>query len=106
LKRNNYFFLIGRRFDSTEALANGLLSSVHPTAAAALSHSIHLAKSISQKSPLVIRGIKEHIRFSLEHSVSEGLEHAAIWNSGMLSASDISACLSAGKHSTPVFSKL
>jgi enoyl-CoA hydratase/carnithine racemase len=96
----------GRRFDSAEARANGLLSSVHPTPASAFSHSMHLATLISKKSPLVIRGIKEHIRFSDEHSASEGLEHAAIWNSGMLSASDIGACMSAGKQGIPTFSKL
>jgi enoyl-CoA hydratase/carnithine racemase len=67
---------------------------------------MQLAMTISKKSPLVIRGIKEHIRFSDEHSTSEGLEHAAVWNSGMLSASDIGACISAGKHGTPQFSKL
>jgi enoyl-CoA hydratase/carnithine racemase len=96
----------GRRFDSAEARANGLLSSVHPTPASAFSHSLHLAALISKKSPLVIRGIKEHIRFSDEHSASEGLEHAAVWNSGMLSASDIGACMSAGKQGIPTFSKL
>ena len=96
----------GRRFDSAEALANGLLSSVHPTPSSAFSHAIQLASIISKKSPLVIRGIKEHIRFSDEHSASEGLEHAAVWNSGMLSASDIGACISAGKQGTPIFSKL
>ncbi len=99
-------YFAGRRFDSAEAQANGLLSSVHPTPAAALAHAMQLASSISKKSPLVVRGIKEHLRFSDEHSVSEGLEHAAIWNAGMLSASDIGACMSAGKHGTPVFSKL
>jgi hypothetical protein len=83
-----------------------LLSSVHPNLASALSHSLQLASSISKKSPLVIRGIKENIRFSDEHSALEGLEHAAIWNSGMLSASDIGACMSAGKQGTPLFSKL
>jgi enoyl-CoA hydratase/carnithine racemase len=96
----------GRRFDSTEAAANGLLSSVHSTPAAALLHAMQLAASISKKSPLVIRGIKEQVRFSNEHSASEGLEHAAVWNSGMLSASDIGACMSAGKQGAPTFSKL
>jgi enoyl-CoA hydratase/carnithine racemase len=96
----------GRRFDAAEALVNGLLSSVHPSPSSAFCHCMQLAMTISKKSPLVIRGIKEHIRFSDEHSTSEGLEHAAVWNSGMLSASDIGACISAGKHGTPQFSKL
>jgi enoyl-CoA hydratase/carnithine racemase len=54
-----------------------------------------IAAEIAKKSPLAVRGTKEILLYSRDHSVSEGLNYIATWNSGMLSQTDISAALAA-----------
>ena len=48
-----------------------------------------LAQEIASKSPLAIRGTKNMILYSRDHSVADGLDHIATWNSGMLSQTDL-----------------
>jgi enoyl-CoA hydratase len=48
-----------------------------------------IARVISQKSPLVVRGIKQHLLHTRDHSVTEGLNQVANWNAGMLFSDDI-----------------
>ncbi|MFT6052391.1 MAG: enoyl-CoA hydratase, partial [Halioglobus sp.] len=41
------------------------------------------------------RGSREMLLYSRDHSVAEGLNYIATWNSGMLSQADIGAALAA-----------
>ena len=50
---------------------------------------LELAQEIASKSPLAIRGTKEMIRFSRDHSVEEGLNYIATWNAAMLQSDDL-----------------
>ena len=65
---------------------------------------ITLAKTIAAKSPLTIRGIKEIINYSRDHSVSDSLNYVAAWNSGVLLSNDIQEAITAHMEKrSPVF---
>ena len=49
----------------------------------------NIAATIASKSPLAVRGSKEMLLFSRDHSVQEGLNYVATWNAGMISAQDL-----------------
>ena len=48
-----------------------------------------IAAEIATKSPLSIRGTKEMMRYTRDHSVEDSLNYIATWNAGMLSAADL-----------------
>jgi enoyl-CoA hydratase len=48
-----------------------------------------IAATIASKSPLAVRGSKEMLLYSRDHSVQEGLNYIATWNAGMLSVQDL-----------------
>ena len=47
------------------------------------------------QSPLAVRGSKEMLLYSRDHSVSEGLNYIATWNAGMMSQVDLQAGIAA-----------
>jgi enoyl-CoA hydratase len=60
-----------------------------------------IAQSIAAKSPLAVRGSKEALLYSRDHSVSDSLNFIATWNSGMLSEADVQAGLQAQLEKRP-----
>ena len=48
-----------------------------------------IAKSIAEKSPLVIRGIKEMLLYKRDHTVNDSLENMANYNAAMLLSNDL-----------------
>ncbi len=87
--------LTGRRFDAAEADRRGLLSAVLPDAEATLAHARTLAHTITAKSPLAIRGTKEVLNYSRDHTIEDGLKFVATWNAAMLLSNDIQAAVMA-----------
>ena len=79
----------GRRFDAGEAKAIGLISEVVNDTAAVGGRAMEMAEDVSRKSPLAIAGIKRNLAYSRDHSVADGLEYIAAWNSGMLRPEDL-----------------
>lgn len=70
-----------------------------------MEHVLAIAQAIAGKSPLSIRGSKQVIMYSREHSVADGLDYIATWNAGMLMSDDIKIALKAQKKAeAPVFS--
>ena len=59
-----------------------------------------IAKAIAGKSPLAVRGSKEMLLYSRDHSVAEGLNYIATWNSGMMSQADLQAGMQAQMEKT------
>src|SRR6266403_1954231 len=78
----------GRRFDADEAKAIGLVNNVYQTPEALRAGVAETAATIAAKSPLSIRGIKEMILYSRDHSVADGLNYVATWNAAMLISED------------------
>lgn len=94
----------GRNFDGLEATAMQLSNASFADRDALLQHVFKIAAEIAGKSPLSIRGCKQVMEYSLEHSVEDGLNYVATWNAGMMMSDDIKIALRARtKGETPVF---
>ncbi|OLL22049.1 Delta(3,5)-Delta(2,4)-dienoyl-CoA isomerase, mitochondrial [Neolecta irregularis DAH-3] len=99
--------LTAREFGAEEAFARGFVSRVAKTKNEAMDMAITLAVAISSKSPIAVQGTKHLMNYSRDHSISEGLEYAAIWNSVHLQNNDVSeAMVSTLNKRKPTFEKL
>ena len=85
----------GRNMSAQEAREVGLLNRVYGDRETMMREVLAIAKSIASKSPLAVRGSKEMLLYSRDHSVAEGLNYVATWNAGMLSEADLTAGLEA-----------
>jgi len=54
-----------------------------------------IAKTIAEKSPLAIRGTKQVINYTRDHSIEDGLEYVALWNAAMMSKLDVQEAMAA-----------
>lgn len=85
----------GRNFSSDEALQSGLINRTFKDKDELIEEVQAIAHQISEKSPLAIRGCKEMLIYSRDHSVPEGLNYISTWNAGMLSVEDVMTAMSA-----------
>lgn len=85
----------GRHFDAASAAQWGFLSEVLPDAEAVHAHALAVARTLAAKSPLALRGTKETLNFSRDHSIAEGLEFVAARNAALLFAPDIAEAIAA-----------
>ena len=85
----------GRAFDGAEAARMGLVNRTYESHEALLDGVMALARDIASKSPLAIRGTKEMIRYSRDHSVDDGLNYIATWNAAMLQSEDLKLAMTA-----------
>ncbi|WOJ94408.1 crotonase/enoyl-CoA hydratase family protein [Congregibacter variabilis] len=85
----------GRNMGAEEAQQVGLINRVYADKEALLKGVRETAALIASKAPLAVRGSKEMLLYSRDHSVQEGLNYIATWNAGMLSAHDLQEGLTA-----------
>lgn len=85
----------GRRMMADEALDHRLVNHVYADKDTMLDEVIQLAEIIATKSPLSVRGTKQVMNFSRDHSVADGLEYIATWNAAMLLSNDITEAMTA-----------
>lgn len=78
----------GRDFNGLEAKTIGLVNQVYANSSDLLTNVMATAKSIAQKSPLTIRGIKEMLNYARDHSVADNLHFIATRNAAMLLSAD------------------
>lgn len=94
----------GRTFDGNEAQAMRLVNQVFPDRDSLMKYAMELAGTIAQKSPLTIRGIKDTLNHSRDHSVAEGLAYVADKNSVSLFSADLTEAISAAMQKrAPIF---
>ena len=94
----------GRKVLADEAQRVGLVNTVYDSREALVAGVRELAAQIAAKSPLSIRGTKEMLNYSRDHSVADGLNYIATWNSAMLMSSDLMAAMMASMaKQTPQF---
>lgn len=79
----------GRKFTSSEADKYGFVNEVCADKETALEKTMLLANTIASKSPMAVTGTKSILNHSRDHSVSEGLDYVATWNSGQLLGEDL-----------------
>lgn len=74
----------------------GLVNRVLADHAQLLESALATAHDLARKSPLAMRGIKQTLNYSRDHSVQDGLEYVATWNAGMLMSEDLEKAAVAG----------
>jgi len=89
----------GRKMGAEEAKSHGFVNSIHADKEALMSAAFDLAGQMAAKSPTTLVGTKRAINQARDHSVADGLEYVAAWNSGMLLGEDLM------KASTAVMAK-
>jgi enoyl-CoA hydratase len=90
----------GRNMNAEEAREVGFVNRVFENKETMMREETAIARAIASKSPLAVRGTKEMMLFSRDHSVSEGLNYIATWNSGMMSQIDLQAGMQAQMNKT------
>lgn len=95
----------GRKVFAEEAKAIGLVNAAYTSKESMMEGVSEIAGTIASKSPLSIRGSKEMIRYSRDHSVEDGLNYIATWNAAMILSNDLNeAFMAAVEKRKGVFS--
>jgi len=79
----------GRRMPAAEALQHAFLNRTFVDKESVMTAAFAMAKDIAAKSPLAVAGTKAILNRARDHTVADGLEHVATWNSGMLLGEDL-----------------
>ena len=85
----------GRRLPAAKAKEIGLVNEVYDTHEEMLAAVMETAKEIASKSPLAVAGSKVMINYARDHSVQDGLDYIATWQSGMYHPTDMMEAFSA-----------
>lgn len=93
--------LTAQVFSGDQALQWGLVTHTFSDITALEMGVMTLAETIAAKSPVGTSGTKQICLHARDHTVREGLEHVALWNSAQLVSSDMLEVLSALKNHRP-----
>jgi len=85
----------GRRMSAARAAEVGLVNEVFGSHDALVAGVLDIAAEIASKSPLAVWGTKEMLRYARDHSVADGLDHIATWQTGMFQPSDMAEAFAA-----------
>ena len=85
----------GRDIDAERAKEIGLVNHLYADRDALWQAANELAAEIAANAPLVVRGVKKVLGYSEEHSVAEGLDYVAVWNSAFLASEDLGEAFAA-----------
>lgn len=75
----------GRRLPAQRAKEIGLVNEVFETHEALVEHALATAREIASKSPLAVAGSKVMINYARDHTIKDGLDYIATWQTGMFS---------------------
>src|SRR5690606_18299236 len=94
----------GHRVPAARAAEVGLVNQVFPDHESLAAGTIEIAQEIAAKTPLGIRGTKEMISYTRDHSGPDSLQHMAAWQSGMFQPADmIETFVAKGEQRAPDF---
>lgn len=85
----------GKRIGADRALRSGLVNEVYPDRDGLLEAARAMAREIAENSPLAVQGTKQVLQYSEQHSIDDGLEHVAQWNSSFLHSQDLVEAMTA-----------
>lgn len=85
----------GRNFGGIEAEKLGLVLKCFHDSEELLTHVGGVAKSIAEKSPITIRGIKQTIHYQRDHSTHDALEQIRYHNAAVLQSDDLTKAIGA-----------
>jgi enoyl-CoA hydratase len=79
----------GRRLTAREALDVGLVNRVYASHEELVAGVLATAREIAQRSPLAVWGSKEMLNYARDHSIADGLDYIATWQTGMFQPADM-----------------
>jgi enoyl-CoA hydratase len=79
----------GRRMPAARAAEVGLVNEVFADHASLVEGTLEVAREIATKSPLAIWGTKQTLNYARDHTVADGLEYIATWQTGMFQPGDM-----------------
>ena len=79
----------GRRMPASRAAAVGLVNEVFATPDELIAGTLEIAGEIATKSPLAVWGTKQTLTYARDHTVADGLEYIATWQTGMFQPGDM-----------------
>lgn len=85
----------GRQVFGNEAKSIGLVNQCYASREALMEGIMEKATTIASKSPLSIRGTKEVLRYTRDHSVDDALNYMSTWNAAMLISEDLTEAFKA-----------
>lgn len=85
----------GRKVFGPEAKNIGLVNHCYPSKKILMNDVLKIAATIASKSPLSIRGTKDILHYSREHSVEDSLNYMSTWNASMLLSEDLTEAFQA-----------
>ena len=85
----------GARLDAQRAREIGLVNAVYADRESMISGVMDVAAQIAARSPLAVWGSKEMINYSRDHSVEDGLNYIATWQTGMFQGADMAEAFKA-----------
>jgi len=78
-----------------EAKDIGLVNQCYSSKKTLMEGVVQIASTIASKSPLSIRGTKDILHYSREHSVDDSLNYMSTWNASMLLSEDLTEAFKA-----------
>lgn len=84
----------GKDISAARCKEMGLINEVYADVAETQSAAKTLAAEIAANSPLVVRGVKQVLRYGEDKTVQEGLDYVAVWNSAFLLSDDLAEAMS------------
>ncbi len=91
----------GKRITAERALRSGLVNEVYENKDELLAAAREMASDIAANSPLAVQGTKRVLQYSEEHSLEDGLEYVAQWNSSFLRSNDLIEAMQAFMQKRP-----
>lgn len=91
----------GRRLPAAKALAVGLVNETFDTHDEVVAHALATAREIAEKSPLAVAGSKVMINYARDHTIADGLDYIATWQTGMYAGPHIAEAFKAKMEKRP-----
>jgi enoyl-CoA hydratase len=97
----------GRRISAEKAREIGLVNEVLADHDAVVAHALETACEIASKAPLAVAGSKLMINYARDHTIKDGLDYIAVWQTGMFSGPHMAEAFKArAEKRDPVFPDL
>lgn len=75
----------GRKLPAHKAREIGLVNEVFDSHEAMMAHVMATAREIASKAPVAVTGSKVMINYARDHTIADGLDYIATWQTGMFS---------------------
>lgn len=85
----------GRKVFGPEAASKGIVNNSYENKEEMMEKVTKMAQLIASKSPLSIRGTKEILQYTRDHSVEDGLNYMSVWNASMILSNDLTEAFQA-----------